>query len=441
MIGLLLLAKAMGGDLDGRVAFDTLAATSRTEDPGAGVPQSSAMDVGIQARGELSELDGRLTIGVDYRGRVPVAGVFRNREQHLLFRAEAAWQSGPWEVGLGRFTVPNALWVSMDGVRATWRSKTLGITGFVGRRGLSTSRRNVPLNVFLPVVGGEIRATTKTISASLNGGLAGDRIELPGLTEDVQAGAVQAQVSVRASERTLLGASTSLANEANFLVGPNVGDLSLTVQALSLYRAQAFASWRMAPKIRLRTTFLHQQVAVAPDASLGLPLVDPSFTDLRVQTVLGNPAVGFVRPDVRFRARTERFELRFGVATEAHPPALRGAYGLARGWLEQRLDDPSFVQHVRWQIGAGFERGPGQIEAGVGMVDRTAGPVSSRSSTAAGLESEDLSPFVLEAQNVAFLRGFFTSRGWFGGLDMEANLLDRELRAFLQVGIIGRTSW
>ncbi|MEM6929797.1 MAG: hypothetical protein AAF602_22855, partial [Myxococcota bacterium] len=148
-----LAVPAWGGELDGFVAIDTLTATSRTDEADAGTSPTAAADVGITVRSEVTEARDRLVIGLDYRGRVPVAGLFRNREQHLLYRADAAWRAGRVTVGAGRFFAPSALWLSMDGVRARYAHRALHVFGFAGRRGIALSRRNVPLDTFLPVVG------------------------------------------------------------------------------------------------------------------------------------------------------------------------------------------------------------------------------------------------------------------------------------------------
>lgn len=439
---------ARAGQIDGFVAVDTLVATSRTNQANAGPPSTMAADLGLTVRTEVAELRDRLVVGIDYRGRIPYAGAFRNREQHLLFRADAVWRAKGFEVGVGRFFAPSAIWLSMDGVRATVRPGRFHITAFAGRRAISLSRRNVPLDVFLPVAGGAVGVATDKVRADVAANVAGDRLVLgnPGdeVEQDIVGGSARTQVVVRASERVAFGGRASVANDATFSVGPDVGDLVVTVRALSLYRASAWSSWRVSPAVRLGATLLHQRVSVVADEALGLALVDPSFTDVRVRAVLGRPTLGFLRPDVRLRRRSTRTELRLGGAAELHPTRHTGFYGFTRGWIERGLAADPRTNHLRWQIGGGFEQGAAQFEAGVGVVDRAAGPISGRVPDRGGNlqpTSQDLSPFVLEAQNTGFARAFVTRRTWFVGVDVEANLLDREVRAFVQVGALGRKSW
>ena len=368
-----------------------------------------------------------------------------------MFRADVAWRTDRYELGAGRFFAPSALWLSMDGVRGTLNVQRSWATVFAGRRAISLSRRNLPPSAFLPVLGADVGVAQAGWRGQIAANLAGDRIVLgnPGdeVQQDVLGGSALARVTVTASEVVQGGAQASVANNATFAVGPNAGELTLTLQALSLYQALGWARWRPSRGAQVSGTVLHQQVTVVSEDSVDLPLVDPSFTDLRVRGVFGNMQLGFLRPDVRLRFRNARTELRYGGAFELHVPTLRGPYVLGVGWLEHVFDveEPALVDRLRWQLGAGWERGAVQAEAGLGVIDRAAGPVSGRPAdpNREGIPgvSEDLSPFVLEAQNVAFLRGFVTGRRWFAGADLEANLLDRELRAFIQVGLIGRTSW
>lgn len=443
-----LASPAWGGELDSFVALDTLAATSRTEADNSGPSPTAAADLGITVRSEVTEADDRLVIGLDYRGRAPVAGLFRNREQHLLYRVDAAWRAGRVTVGGGRFFAPSAIWLSMDGVRVRYEPGKLHVFGFAGRRAISLSRRNVPLNAFLPVVGVGVGFAGDRVFADVTGNVAGDRVVLgnPGdeVEQDVTAGSARARVSVRATDRASVGGQLSVANDQSYAVGPDAGELVLTVRALSLYRVSAFSSWRVSDSARLGATFLHQQVSVVADDTLGLDIIDPSFTDLRVRGVIGRATLGFVRPDVRLRLRQARTELRVGGAAELHPTKVTAFFGFLRGWIERGFTAEAPADHVRWQVGAGWERGAGQIEAGIGIVDRGPGAVSGRVPDRNGSlqpTSDDLSPFVLEAQNVAFARGFVTGRWWFAGADFEANLLDREVRAFVQLGLLGSKSW
>ena len=59
-------------------------------------------------------------------------------------------------------------------------------------------------------------------------------------------------------------------------------------------------------------------------------------------------------------------------------------------------------------------------------------------------DPRDFSPFTLEAQRIAFVRGFASWRRYFGGVDVEANLEDfraREIRVMVQLGAVLEARW
>lgn len=445
------LACARAGDLDSFVALDLLSATAVVPEAvvdDGGPERVAAQDLGITARGEVTELSDRLVVGLDYRGRLPFPGEVSNREQHLVYRADATWRAPQIEATAGRFVAPSAVWLSVDGLQARLHGEPGTLVLFGGRRAISISRRNLPLDTFLPVLGGQLVHTREAVTIDLLANLAGDQLVLgnPGdeVVQDVLGGSAQARVVARPGQRLTVGAAASAANDATFAVGPDAGELVATVQALSLYNARAWGHWRVHPSTRLDATVLHQQATLASDPGLGIEIVDPSFSDLRLRAAIGGGSIGFVRPDVRLRLRSDRTEWRIGAAGELHPDSLGGVYALAQGYLEILTDEQAGIDRSRWKLGGGYERGPALIEAGIGVVERAAGPVSGLSSDLGGLTpttSEDLSPFVLEAQDVAFARAFLTDRRWFVGADVEANLLDREIRAFVQIGFTGRKTW
>jgi hypothetical protein len=78
-------------------------------------------------------------------------------------------------------------------------------------------------------------------------------------------------------------------------------------------------------------------------------------------------------------------------------------------------------------------------------MERALAPVSSRRSDRNNpgepTESEDLSPFALEAEDVVFARGWWSGRHVFVGADVERNLHDAETRFYVQVGALGEARW
>lgn len=455
------LAVALAGSLQGEVALDTLTAGSRSvEVASGGQERLSATDVGLRLRGELFEADDRLVIGLDYRGREPVAGTFPNAPTRLLVRADVAWRAEAAEVALGRFTAPSAIWVTLDGARGTLWLQESWLTAFAGRRAIGTSRDVVPLDSFLPVTGLSAGRAVEAYRAEILATLAGDRILLgtpadegPGaqITEDVLGGSAAARLAITSLERWSFGGELSAANNATYAVGPAEGQLEATIQALSLYDAFAWGAWRPSRGVRLDLDVLHQRALLARGATpVDVPVVDPNFSDLRLRGALGRPDRGWIRPDLRVRLRSGRTEVRGGGGIDAYASEGPGPFLRSRLWLEDVIaggsgDDVAVGDRVLWQLGGGWEQEQVQIEVGASFVDRSAAPVSSRAADPANpgqpLSSEDLAPFTLEAQNVGFIRAFASGRRLFAGLDVEGNLEDRELRAFVQVGVLGAASW
>ncbi|MBX2797330.1 MAG: hypothetical protein KTR31_06680 [Myxococcales bacterium] len=444
---------ALAGSLDAQVAADVLAAGSRSVSPAAGQPEGmGAADVGVRIRGELLEVDDALRINVDYRGRQPVAGAFDNEALHLVYRAEVAYHLPKTELAVGRFLAPSVLWLPMDGVRGTYRDAGSWVTAYAGRRAITLSRRNVAPATWLPAFGAEVGRTTEAYSAQIQGTLAGDQVLLGNaddeVVQDVTGGAGLVRVAVTAPRTVSLGAQASVANQVTYALGAQVGELQATVDVLSLYNTMGWVAWRPSKGARVDLDAVHQRAALSADAaSLGLDLVDPSFSDVRLRGAFGRGDRGFVRPDLRLRLRASRTEVRYGGGFELHDARLVGPYLRGRLWLEHVMAEnrPAALDRVLWQAGAGWERGIGMVELGAHAVDRALGPVSARSADPGNptqpLSSEDLAPFVLEAQNVAYARALLAGTVWFAGTDVEVNVEDREVRAFVQVGLRGASRW
>ncbi len=115
-------------------------------------------------------------------------------------------------------------------------------------------------------------------------------------------------------------------------------------------------------------------------------------------------------------------------------------------FADDGAQDVGAVDRLLWRASAGYSRGGIDLEAGASFIDRASGPVTGRSVSPVdpGVpgSSTDLSPFVLQAQNIVFARAFASSRQWFIGGDLEANVEDvPEIRAFLQVGALMESRW
>ncbi len=464
-----LVSAAVAGEAEGEVAFDLLHATSASEAPASGPePALSSTELGMRVRGTVEH--GRLLAALDYQGREAVAGTFQNTPYRLVYRAEivGALVEDRLDLGVGRFLAPSVVFLPVDGARLAWTpSDALSLTAFGGRRGISTARTNLGFDEMLPAVGLAGAWRHERASADLLGSYAGDQVSygtegvVPGdptrtITDTVTslAATVGGTVEPMADAMTV-GLRATATQDATWVLAATSTTPELQLQSVDLYQGLAFLRWRPADTVRVDVDALRQAalvpIVLAPASEPGqpaAPIVDPTFSDLRARGAVRVVDAGWIRPDVRLRLRADRTELRSGLGADVDRLWIPGPFVRARAWFDDILmdrtgDDVAAVDRLLWSASAGWSEGGFEIEGGASFVDRAAGPVSGRSTAPTQLQSDDLSPFVLEAQNIVFLRSFVATRRWFGGADLEANVIgpEPEVRAFVQIGLLGDASW
>lgn len=456
-----ILSSAVAGEMEGEVAVDALHATSTSDVPISG-PQASlsATELGLRVRGTVEQ--GRFLFALDYQGREPIGGLFPNTAHRLLYRAEvvATVVEDHLEVGVGRFVAPSVVFTAVDGARVVAKpGDALRFEVFGGRRGITSARSDLGFDTFLPAVGGSAGYTVERGSFELRGAWARDQIRLGTLgspytvsldgADEYGAFNGQARTWLRPSDTLLFGAAGTLAQRATYVLGPVDVDPVIEVQALDLFQALGWASFRPSDAVRVEADVLRQSATLSAaevdtDPPGDIPtLVDPTFTDLRVRAALRPADLGWIRPDVRLRLRDARTELRYGTGLEADRLGVPGLFVRGRVFVDDILasapDDLGAVDRLLWSASGGYSKGALELEAGASFVDRALAPVSARSLSAT--ESDDLSPFVLEAQNVLFGRAFWTNRRFFGGADVEVSVEDPEVRGFLQLGVLTEARW
>jgi hypothetical protein len=461
------------GRWDAEVALDVLHAGSTSEAPSSGpTPGLSATELGMRVLGSVES--GAVEAAVDYQGREAVAGTFQTVPFRLFYRAEVVGTLARDRVELaaGRFVAPSVVFLPVDGARVAWRpSEHASVQLFGGRRGVSTARRSLEPGTLLPAVGGAGAWLGDRGSAEVLLSFAGDEALLPGVdpeaadtvdTWNALAGTVRAQVEP-VDDAVLVGATATVTQRASFVFLPTAGSAQVTAQALDLFQGLGYLRWRPSRAARVDLDLLRQEAALdfggadtdpeAPGVQLpggfDVTLVDPTFTDVRARAALAAGEHVWLRPDARLRLRPGRTELRYGVGADLADLVLDGPFVRARAWLEDigmggLEDDVGAIDRVYWSGSGGWSSGPLEAELGASRTDRALAPVSAR--TTAATTSDDLSPFVLAAQDVGFARLFVTDRsrwgGWFAGLDAEMNLTaEPEVRAFVQVGLLGDGSW
>lgn len=457
MIWWLTLSGALAGSLDAEVAVDVFHSASASDEPLSGTDLvSGTTDMGARLRGELDELDDRLHAEVDYRGRQPLAGLAPNRPLHLLTEAWVGYDLAPDRLTLavGRQVADSYVWLPFDGLTATVHlDDATSVSAFGGRRAISSSRANV--GGLLPAAGLSLRRATERYRFDAMASYDTDRYVVgtaqAALEQDLGALSAMARTSLELAEPLWVGGQVAFAQRATYVLGTNRADTAVELDVVGFRNAIAWASWRPVDALRLDYDLHAQQVGFAyggdgaPDESV----VDPTFVDNRVR-LTGSHELGVARADARLRLRPDRQERRIGGQLDANQLGLPGAFLRGRAFVDDIVDaDPAHddragSDRMLWSVSGGYDRNGLSVEAGASFVERAAVPVSGRVGNTVGagaIQSDDLSPFVLEADRIAFLRAFLAGRHGFVGADLERQLGDAEWRAFVQIGTFLDRTW
>lgn len=456
----------------GELVFDYLYARAETvEDAAAAASGQTVLDAGdlgirflfttpIDGLGDGAQLQ------IDYHGREALQGNIRNSDVRLFYAANVSLPlNANTRLAIGRFLAPSVVLLPVDGVQLSHNHELADGEGiariFAGRRGVLTSRRNVPADQFLPALGADWQWRNQRYSLSSTVGFSEDEAILFPAAQELQRRYGSLSAAVQGSAELAHGVSTYFRlagfEQATVRLGPSWSTLDLDVEALDLWHASGFVRWRPNRDWRFRYALHSQRAAVyrvglqLPDGLGGIEQVSdpgftPQFTDhgLRGERrfVLG-ATQGWIRANARYRVRPDRSELRFGGELQANDLLREGVTLRLAGFydrISERGGHPIVLDGDRRYLSAalGFGQGGWHIEAGGQWLDRD-GPYSGRTFTVADpdepVNPRDHSLFVLEAQTNAFVRAFWTGRTYFAGLDLEHNLEDGgEFRVFAQLG-------
>jgi hypothetical protein len=446
---LLLVASALAGSVDGMAAVDVLTASSINEGPGAGPSDRLGhTDLGLRLRMRVRELDDKLTFHLDYRGREALTGGdFRNQTLRLLYRGEAQYAlSDVLTVGAGRFIPSTPTFTPVDGLRLRATRKTWWAEIHAGRRAISTARRN--LGGVLPAFGAE-------------GGLILDRLRIDAsvaysedehrigeeITNTVGGATGQIRADVTPVDPVRVGGQVAFTQGQTYAIGPTWAEATVEAQALGLFQGMGWVTVEPADPVRLDLDVIHQN---AQNWAVGLlgedtsAIVRPRFTDVRFRARLGPPRIGWIRPMVRYRVRPDRTELRLQARIDVHDLGVpwlyvrtMAAFDDIRG--EGQAQDVGSRDRAFGMASIGVREKGFDGSIGASYVQRGAKPVSSRLSNAT--TSDDLMPFVLEADPIVSARAFYSARRWFAGVDLEKHLTEPEVRAFVQIGALADVGW
>ena len=334
---------------------------------------------------------------------------------------------------------------------------------------MNTSRRGIDLEDTLPAAGASVRRRGAWYQAEATVAFSRDEAILASAGDEIveRFDAWNGLIRVAAQPRddVAVGGQLAFAERASWELGPTWSEVELDVQTVDLWDAVLYADWRITRHLRLGYDLLTQRAGVfragfrtAPsdptDDELTFtasPVDEPRFTDHRLRAAWRALDRGWLRLEGRHRTRPEREEVRVVVSVDADRLWPDGLF--ARGRVSYDDVDPRagrgtpFDVDRRFWLGAiGYRLDRVEIEIGASRLERLSGPVSGRRFD---LERpgepgtvEDLHPFTLEQQGIAFVRAFYERGGWFTGFDVERNLEDAdEVRFFLQLGAHLGTEW
>jgi hypothetical protein len=447
----LVSSPAEAGDFDAMSSVDFFRGEAKSD-----AERFAAQEIGIAIHARFREIDDRLHAAVDYRGREPVGGDLDRDADRLLYQGEIGFivLEDTLDLTIGRFVAAGPAFLALDGLRVDLDLGGFHAVAYGGRRAITSSRRNVRLGDLLPVAGGGVRYVDRSFFAAIDGAFARDQVPLivqrdAEVLEDHDSGSLVARASGRPLDWILLGGALSFVERAAYVLGPTWSSARLDALAFNFYGASLYADVRPLEWLQLaydgqfqRAAFFRSGTTDAADE-----IQDPNFFDNQLTVGVRPLEIGWARGSVRFRLRNDRREMRYGLSVEAHDLGIDGPYLGGHVFYEDVTFETAGpdLDRLLWKAFAGY-RGFGlDASAGVSFLERMSGPLSGLAfdprSPGAPSEPDDLSPLVLEARRIFFLRLFYAWTFVFAGGDLEVGLDDREILFFVQAGAVWGTSW
>jgi hypothetical protein len=429
-----------------------------TTDPTPGATLGNA-ELGLTLRADARHLaHDRLDLKLDFRGREGIVG---DSNVNQLWEVSATWHAHPRvDVKLGRFPTPGGFWLVADGalvrVRyASWISQSL----FGGLRSFTTGRRDTWMSeqpLALPLAGTQLVLDHRIVIASLGFTWARDGIDQH-LGEDdlthknlIERNVqdeyfLDGQIGVMPHDTLYLGAGASFGTryDVRFDAASPYGPTTLAVATLGAFDAWGVAEWRARKNLRLTYTFNFERVRLFQSELLarkadGSPVqaADGSYEDHVLH--LAWRAWRALRVDVSYRLR-----YRANTDLEHHPELSVRADELWRGlgaFGAVAADVNSLTgkvhDRVLWSAGLSFARPWLDVRAGVQYTQGVGSGLtfSQRTPTSPANEASQLFPYVLESNEIAFVRAFGQFWRMYAGADVEANLNFGQVRMLLQIG-------
>jgi hypothetical protein len=420
------------------------------------------LELGYQLRVDLRNALKRVDFRIDFLGRTGFTGQATENELREL-SATVRGVAGRLDISLGRIKTPGGFWLLADGLMLTARyTSWLGQSIYGGLRSFTTGRKENDLTqdpTPLGVVGTSLFAHHRLVDASITFTWAQDLVDFPSGMSAAGGPVLErhkepeyfldAQASVRPADSVWIAAGASLGTryDVQFAAQNPYAPVDLGVATLGAVSAWALAEWRPRPALRLAYSFNFERVRVIQSE---LPAT--TITGAAAQAATGDFEDHLVRGTwIFWRAlRAElRYRLRFRANTDVEhhlAASVRGdelwrGFGLFASIALDHIQpahladapDATHLTRLLYEGGLSFVRPYLDARAGVLYTEGVGTGLLSTPVAAAG--PNQLFPYVIDANQVAFLRLFVTPwRRLFAGVDVEENLNVAQVRALVQIG-------
>jgi hypothetical protein len=254
----------------------------------------------------------------------------------------------------------------------------------------------------------------------------------------------------------------SFLEQAAYVIGPSWTELEVIAAAFDFWSGALFVQWYPLPELHFGADLHHQAAGAVRggtrhqigEETFVAPEETPRFWETRVRGGWKFLEGSRADAEVRVRGRSEWIEMRYRAAitfavrsVAPELPIVSNLYGHGALIFDDVIGAEELAydaDRLFFEASTGYREGPFDVAIGVRMIEREP-PLSGRAFAPPGQEEdpaiEDLSPFVLEAQQIAFVRAFWSGTSWFGGIDVEQNLKDSEYRVLVQSGVFWEDRW
>ena len=430
------LVAPAGAETRALVAIDSYVAT----EPGSTADDEA--DFALSAH--LEWRDEHRSAVLDYVDRESFIDGTPRRELHELNYVDRTLEH--WAFTIGRFRVPGGYWLMCDGVGLARRWGDLEIGVYAGNRSFTNARADTVLTASpspLPLVGASL-TTRGDLQFALSYTLTKDRVVLYRGALDGEDQFFKSEQPEQFVDAEVL---TAIGEHDFFTGGLNVGSRYLVTYSTDPMKVTDDPSLENVwfGSQALYALYDHRIGALRLDAiiaalrtKLGAGEDNPELSALSGSFLEGTGRVSWVnrkasRLDAKYRSRV------WGDGGTSQRVELAGEWRAGALDLDARAGvdvhrlhttSPGYKNSTSFEgrIGAGIKTPTLEVLGGVAAVDTIVDELDALD------DGSTRAPYTLEARSYAFAHVFTNRDGYFGGLDVEANLLGDGVRVLAQMG-------